>query len=173
MPRATISGGATRPTVMLRACSSISISCSIGDAACQFFQGEHDKYELRRTAAFAASGFFVLGPLSYSILSTAAAFIPGSGTVVTAKRVLAISCAEPIRLGLFLPTTVLLQGFDLDAAVAKAWAETPHAVVKSWLVFTGPLFVGFRYLRPENRVPLLSCVGACWNTYLSYIANRP
>ena len=157
---------------MLRACTSICISCSIGDAACQVFQGEHNKYELRRTAAFAASGFFVLGPLSYTILSTATALIPGSGTVVIAKRVLAISCAEPIRLGVFLPTTILFQGFDLETAVAKAYAETPHAVVKSWLVFTGPLFVGFRYLRPENRVPLLSCVGACWNTYLSYIANR-
>ena len=78
---------------MLRACTSI---CSIGDAACQVFQGEHNKYELRRTAAFAASGFFVLGPLSYTILSTATALIPGSGTVVIAKRVLAISCAEPI-----------------------------------------------------------------------------
>ena len=157
---------------LLRACTSISISCSIGDAACQVFQGEHNKYELRRTAAFAASGFFVLGPLSYTILSTATALIPGSGTVVITKRVLAISCAEPIRLGVFLPTTILFQGFDAETAVAKAYAETPHAVVKSWLVFTGPLFVGFRYLRPENRVPLLSCVGACWNTYLSYIANR-
>lgn len=92
--------------------------------------------------------------------------------MVIAKRVLAIQCAEPFRLGFFLPMTVLLQGQPLDAAVAKARDETPHATVKSWLVFTMPLFVSFRYMRPENRVPLLSCIGACWNTYLSYIANR-
>ena len=63
-------------------------------------------------------------------------------------------------------------GGSAEAAIAKARTETADAVVKSWLVFTAPLFFSFRYLRPENRVPLLSCVGACWNTYLSYIANR-
>ena len=161
-----------QPPPMLRACTSISASCSIGDAACQHFGGSSDAYDLHRTAAFAASGFLVLGPISYGILSSAAAFIPGSSTMVIAKRVLAIQCAEPFRLGFFLPMTVLLQGQPLDAAVAKARDETPHATVKSWLVFTMPLFVSFRYMRPENRVPLLSCIGACWNTYLSYIANR-
>ena len=127
---------------------------------------------MHRTATFAASGFCVLGPLSFGILSTATRMIPGGSTGAIAKRVLAISCAEPLRLGTFLPATVLFQGGSAEAAIAKARTETADAVVKSWLVFTAPLFLSFRYLRPENRVPLLSCVGACWNTYLSYIANR-
>ena len=158
---------------MLRAMTSIGASCSIGDVACQLLQESKMPYEPQRTAAFAAAGFIVLGPVSYAILTSATAIIPGSSTAAIAKRILLISALEPLRLGIFLPSTVIFQGdLSTEIAIEKMKAETLPASLKSWMVFTAPLFIGFRYLKPENRVPLLSCVGACWNTYLSWLSHR-
>ena len=95
----------------------------------------------------------------------------GARTAAIARRIFAISCLEPIRLGVFLPATQLFQGHSVARALQKARDETLGATWRSWSVFTVPLFVGFRYLRPENRVPLLSAVGACWTTYLSWLAS--
>ena len=165
------SGSRLRARKMLRACGSICASCTIGDVACQHFSPRHGHFEPRRTAAFAASGFFVLGPVSYTFLTTATSLFPGASTAAIARRIFAISCLEPIRLGVFLPATQLFQGHSYERALQKARDETLDATWRSWAVFTVPLFVGFRYLRPENRVPLLSAVGACWNTYLSWLAS--
>ena len=113
----------------------------------------------------------MLGPVSYTFLTTATSLFPGASTAAIARRIFAISCLEPIRLGVFLPATQLFQGHSVERALQKARNETLGATWRSWAVFTVPLFVGFRYLRPENRVPLLSAVGACWNTYLSWLAS--
>ena len=106
-----------------------------------------------------------------ALVAAREAAVPGASTAAIARRIFAISCLEPIRLGVFLPATQLFQGYSVERALQKARDETLGATWRSWAVFTVPLFVGFRYLRPENRVPLLSAVGACWNTYLSWLAS--
>ena len=156
---------------MLRASLSIGASCSIGDVACQLLTGRSD-LDPRRTAAFAASGLVVLGPVSYGILSTMTALVPGSSTSAILRRVLAVQIVEPLRIGIFLPWPSLLSGSTTESALEKVICDTLPTTLRSWCVFTPVLFVSFRYLRPENRVPLLASVGACWNTYLSWVANR-
>ena len=155
---------------MLRATLSIGASCTIGDVVCQSLS-DHE-YDLRRTAAFAASGLLVLGPLSYGILNTATALFPGSSTFSIARRILAIQACEPLRIGIFLPTPLLLSGVSVDHALDKAKNDAFPTAIRSWFVFTPFLFIGFRYLRPENRIPLLASVGACWNSYMSFVTHR-
>ena len=122
--------------------------------------------------AFAASGFLVLGPLSYTILSSASTLFPGTSTAIILQRIFAIQLVEPIRIGTFLPTTSLMAGASWEHALEKAQADTMPTVVRSWCVFTPFLFVAMRYLPLENRVPLLASVGAVWNTYMSFVAHR-
>ena len=153
---------------MLRASLSICASCTIGDVVCQHLSDA--AYDARRTAAFATSGLCVLGPVSYTILSTATALLPGSSTLEITRRILLIQLVEPIRIGAFLPATALLAGSSVEAAVDKARRDTLPTVWRSWCVFTPVLFVAFRHLRAENRVPLLASVGAIWNSYMSYVA---
>lgn len=155
---------------MLRAALSIGASCTIGDVVCQHLSDF--TYDARRTAAFALSGLCVLGPLSYTIMSSATARFPGSSTDAILKRVIAMQLIEPMRIGPFLPMPLLLQGAPPEQAVDKLRSDLLPTVVRSWSVFTAPLVFCFVYLRPENRVPLMATVGACWNTYMSYVTHR-
>ena len=91
---------------MLRACGSICASCTIGDVACQHFSPRHGHFEPRRTAAFAASGFFVLGPVSYTFLTTATSLFPGASTA--ALKSLAESRLNPTSNMAKLSANVLL-----------------------------------------------------------------
>ena len=115
----------------------------------------NDAYDAWRTCAFGLSGLLVLGPVSHGILSTATKAFPGSGTGTILRRVLAIQLAEPLRIGLFLPTPLLMMGASTERARDKIETDLLPTVVRSWCVFTAPLCFGFVYLRPENRIPLL------------------
>ena len=110
--------------------------------------------------------------MSYTILSTSTRIFPGSSNAAIARKIAFISSCEPLRLGIFLPTTILFQGLPAEQALAKAKSETLPATVKSWMVFTAPLYVSLRFMSPENRVPLMSFFGACWNTYMSWLSHR-
>ena len=155
---------------MQRACFSVCASCSVGDLVCQTLNSS--QYDARRTAGFAASGLFVLGPLSYAILSHATVLVPGSSTRSVVARIATIQAVEPLRLGSFLAVTVLFSGRGLEEAIDKVRADTLPTTVRSWAVFTPFLFLTFRFMRPENRVPLMACVGACWNSYMSWVSHR-
>ena len=157
---------------MQRAMLSISASCTIGDIFCQTLSSTETQYDVRRTVAFALSGLLVLGPTSYGILSSATALCPGTSTAAVARRILAIQLCEPVRLGLFMPMPLLLSGVPADLALEKAKRDTLPTTVRSWVVFTPFLYIGFVHLRPENRIPLLSAVGACWNSYMSWVTYR-
>ena len=164
---------------MLRASLSIGASCSVGDAVCQHLSSSSE-WDAKRTASFAASGLFVLGPISYGILTTATRLVPGTSTLELVRRIVLIQAIEPFRMGIFLPTTVLLSGAaeskplkrSIDQAIEKVRSDALPTALRSWCVFTPVLFISFRYMRPENRVPLLACVGAAWNSYMSYVAHR-
>ena len=156
----------------LRGITSIGASCTIGDVVCQSLSKTDGGYDVRRTAVFAASGLFVLGPVSYSIITFGTHVVPGTSLAAVLQRVTLVQCLEPLRLGLFLPTPLLLSGASFEAAAEKLRADLAPTVMRSWCVFTAPLIFGFVYLRPENRVPMMGVVGACWNTYMSWVVAR-
>ena len=163
---------------LLKASASSSVSCLIGDAVCQ---GASDKadWDVPRLAAFSTTGFVMLGPIGLGILTTASTLLPGTGTGSLVGRIGMIALLEPIRLGGFLGTNAVVQQafhgqtpISFELAKDEMQAKTAPSVLRSLFVFPPFLFIAFKYLKPENRIPLLSLVGTCWNSYMSLVASR-
>ena len=69
-----------------------------------------------------------------------------------------------------------LSGLPLHASAQEARqkveCDTMPTYLRSCLVWPPFLFVAFRFLKHENRIPLMASVGCLWNTYISFVASR-
>jgi len=165
---------------MMRGSASICASCTIGDIICQGLQISNARnarkkaptFDLWRTASFATSGLLVMGPLSYSILTVCTKVVPGSSTAAIVGRVGLITALEPARLATFIGAHSLISGRSMQEARHKVECETIPTYLRSCLVWPPFLFVAFRFLRHENRIPLMASIGCVWNTYMSYVTSR-
>ena len=88
----------------------VGVSSAIADTVCQ--RMTTDTVDLRRTAAFAATGFFVTGPGGFALFSFAEKVAPGVAVGQILKKMVAMQSAEPLRLSsvFFVTAGVFLWG---------------------------------------------------------------
>ena len=89
-----------------------------------------------------------------------------------ACKALLNTAVEPLRISGTLATYQILSGGGLRGAINAVRRELWTIYQKSIFVWTPLFWYCYRYLPPVSRLPLLYFVGAFYDTFISYVANR-
>ena len=101
------------------------------------------------------------------------AIMPVAATHASAAcKALLNTAVEPLRISGTLATYQILSGGGLRGAIDAVRRELWTIYQKSIFVWTPLFWYCYRYLPPVSRLPLLYFVGAFYDTFISYVANR-
>jgi len=143
------------------------------DVICQRLEGAEPS--VRRAASMAVTGGVLVGPALHAWYGFLGRRLGESSALVVVAKKLVLDQAffAPVMFASIMSSSALLNGRSAQQTAQKIHAEFPTVLSRSWMVWPLATALNFAFVPPPYRVLVNNGVSCCWNTYLSYVNNRP
>ena len=78
-----------------------------------------------------------------------------------------------VFIGSFFAALGALEGKSLPQIGARLRDDLPSTVRSNWILWVPANFVNFRFVPVPLQVAFSNFVALFWNTYVSFVSNRP
>lgn len=165
----------SRP-LLTQACTT-GFVCGLGDVIAQTLieKRQLKSYNVRRTATMGAIGFFFTGPvLGTWYVSLDRLVGPTKTTRDALKKVFLDQVVfAPALFAVLLPLFGFSQGMNAEQVKDKVSKEYFNMLLGFYKLWPAAQVINFYVIPLKFRVNFSNIVSLFWNTYVSWLANRP
>ncbi|OQV22735.1 putative Mpv17-like protein 2 [Hypsibius exemplaris] len=134
---------------------------------------EKNAFDWARTARMAATGMFVLGPLSHHWFRMLDRRWPQRDGMTIIKKVATdqLVSGPPFQFAFFWSMGTL-EGDKFKDICHEYRSKFLHVFLADCAIWVPMQCLNFYFIRPQHRIVFVSCIFVVWNTILSYFKHK-
>ncbi|KAK8799286.1 peroxisomal membrane [Blastocystis sp. subtype 4] len=154
--------------------SSCVFGCTlfVGDLLGQYFVSPNVSLDWKRSLCMGVSGFFVSGPLNFTVNRIVHKLYPGRGRLTVLKRIAMTTTISPLTIACGIIPSTFLYSRDMDVVHKKVVNRVPLNWMMSMLLLSPFSYIHARFVVRRFQKVTRNSYNVIYNSVLSGKNNR-